>query len=271
MSETAITKYKFKDKTYYSENKKFFNEKYNVQWKSIAGTPYIGSCSLLFHDFYDKWTKSHTDEPAYEDFFYYYLASADIKDTDNNGRGSINHGRSLAQLIKLAELYRKKCNDNSISLEYYLDNIIIHAVFETFDGQIRECLLKRVFNNKGYETKDTTKYWDADLGVDFVVLKDGVIKGYIQCKPLSTFIGNNNQSLVEDRINFFHKEELKKRECDKHNLPYYKTKFLLYEKNDDYSVWIGLSDEKKSFYLEELCDANGMTLITRDKFVKVHF
>ena len=272
MSEKPITQYIIKDKDYYAKNKKFFNEKYNVQWKTIAGTKYIGCCSLLFHNFYDKWMKNHTEEPTYEDFLYYYMASADVKDIDNEERiGSQNHGRTLLQLIKLAELYRKKCGDDTIPLEYYLDNIVIHAVFETFDGQIRECLLKHIFNKLGYETRNTKKYWDANLGVDFVVMKDGVVSGYIQCKPLSTFVGNDNKSLVEDRINFYHKEELKKRECEKHKLPYYRTKFILYNQNDDYNTWRGLSESKKSFYLEELCNTNGITTIEKDKFIRVSF
>lgn len=245
---------------YYQNNKKLFNEKYNKIWRSIAGSKYIGNCSFLFQEFYKEWKANHKEEkPAYNDFFRFYLSHVNRNTSypnDAEKPDCTEYGRSIADLVKLAEHYMGLCNDWNISLDKYFDDIVNHAIIETFDGQCREAKVREVYIQNGFTIERTNKHWDASLGVDLIVRnKKNEICEYVQVKPLSTFLGDTNESLLEDRKYFFRKEEEKKIECEKNNLPYFKTKFILYNKRYP-EKWCSLNG-KKGFYLDELCNEDG--------------
>ena len=253
---------------YYRENKKKFNKKYNFKWKQIAGPDYLGSCSYLFQEFYKEWKTYHPNElPSCNDFGRYYFShtNPDNKPNEIKHPESVKYGRSLNELIVLARHYKDICGDNTISFEEYFDDVVNHAIVETFDGQMREVRLKEKYEQYGFIVDHLNGKWDKDYGVDSVIRnKNGFILEYIQCKPITTFLGKYNKSLVEDRKMFFLKEKEKKKECKRLDYPYYPTRFILY--NEEYpDKWCGL-DGKKSFLLEELCDNDGMPLHEKEDF-----
>lgn len=255
-----------KDIKYYQQNKKKFNRQYNSIWKKIAGPLYIGLCSYIFQTFYKEWKKSHSEYPTPKDFAIYYFSHVNPDDRENRLRkeGSRYYGRNVDQLTELAKFYMESCQNYDITLEEYFDDIVNHAIIETYYGQMREIKLTDTYNKHGFDVEHTNGYWDKDLGVDMIIRKNGKILDYIQCKPITTFLGNTNASLVEDRKNFYHKEEDKKKECNKLGYPYYPTKFILY--NEEYPDKWCILNNKKSFHLEDLCDINGLALHSMNDF-----
>lgn len=256
---------KLKDIEYYYNNKKKFNKLYNKVWKRIAGPKYIGLCSYLFQKFFEEWKKTNTDNPTIYDFAEYYFSHTNpVKSIDIERTDSLYYGRSPEELWRLAEHYQKQCNDFTIPLENYYDDIVNHAIIETFDGQIREINLIREYERKGFTVEHTYGKWDKDLGVDFIIRKNGIIRDYIQCKPITTFLFTKNNSLIEDRKNFFLKETHKRSECKKLGWPYYPTKFIIY--NNDYpDKWCSING-KRGFFLEELIDKYGNNLMNKEDF-----
>ena len=256
-----------KSPEYYSKNKRKFNRDYNWKWKRIAGPDYIGSCSYLFQDFYSGWTVMHKGTyPTHTDFARYYFSHINaMRSGDELKRPEDHHyGRTVTDIVRLAEKYRSMCKDDTITLEQYFDDIVNHVIIETFNGQMREIKLMDEYDRCGFTAEQTSDHWDKDLGVDMIIRKNGVIKDYIQLKPITTFIGNKNESLVRDRIVFYKKEEDKKTECMECGYDYYPTKFILY--NEDHpDTWCSIGS-RRSFLLEELCTEEGIALHKADDF-----
>lgn len=258
---------KLKDISYYNQNKRKFNKLYNYQWKKIAGPNYIGLCSYLFQTFLKEYKeKRHILQPTIQEFADYYFSHTNpVKNDSIMREDSKYYGRSIDELTNLANTYRTMCNDYSIPIEEYFDDIVNHAIVETYVGQMREVLLIEEYEKSGYTAKHTYGKWDKDLGVDFIISdKDGVICDYIQCKPISTFAKTTNKSLISDRINFFHKEKDKKLECEKLGYPYHPTKFVMY--NTDYPCKWAAIGKKQGFLLEELINKDGEALIDIKNF-----
>jgi hypothetical protein len=257
-----------KDISYYNANKKKFNRNYNTIWKGIAGPKYIGLCSYLFQQFYKKWELKHNvleEMPTMEEFAHFYFTYTNpIKSKRIKRDDSMYYGRSVDELTRLAQVYMERINNEKIGLEQCFDDIVCHAIVETFTGQIREVLIIREYEENGYKAEHTYGKWDKDLGVDFIIRKDDEIKGYIQIKPHTTFASTKNRSLIEDRIEFFHKEEMKKEECLKNDMPYYPTKIIIYN-NEVPGKWCS-KNGKRGFYLEELIDRSGRALIDINNF-----
>lgn len=259
---------KLKSIDYYEKNKRKFNKNYNDIWKKIAGWSYIGKCSYLFQMFYKEWKKDgHTEDPTPNDFAKYYFSHTNPNDDEGlRKEKSQEYGRSVEDLKKLAEHYQKACNNYNIPLEEYFDDIVNHAIVETTSGQLMELKLFDEYEKNGFTVEHTNNHWDKNLGVDLIIKKDGIIRDYIQCKPISTFRGEGNNSLISDRKMFFKKELEKKKECEKENLPYTPTKFILYDKNQP-GKWCYIG-KRRGFLLEELCDRNGRVIIDVNK---VHY
>lgn len=257
---------KLKDIAYYNNNKRKFNKLYNSIWKKIAGPRYIGLCSYLFQAFLKEWQESNNNNPTVQDFAdYYFNHTNPVESVEIARDDSLYYGRTINELKRLAIYYQSKCNDLSIPLEHYFDDIVNHAVVETFNGQMREVLLIQEYEKKGYKALHAYGKWDKDLGVDFIIKdKKGRICDYIQCKPVSTFANTNNQSLIEDRTNFFHKEIEKKKECERLGYPYYPTKFIMY--NVEYPQKWATYKGKRGFLLEELIDSKGKNIIDISDF-----
>lgn len=258
---------KLKDLQYYISNKRKFNRKYNYIWKKIAGPEYLGLCSYMFQTFYDEWKKQHPNEkPLCQDFANYYFSHTNYSDEGSiKLPDSIHYGRTVAQLYRLAKHFKSTCNDKTITIDEFYDDVVNHAIVETFNGQMREVMLKEIFEKFGYIVERLNGKWDKEFGVDSLIRdKEGKIIDYIQCKPISTFMGQKNNSLIEDRKFFYNKEEAKKKECERLNYPYFPTRFILYD--DKYpDKWCCIGD-KKSFFLEDLCDKQGLPLHKKEDF-----
>lgn len=259
---------KLKDLQYYRSNKRKFNRKYNYIWKKIAGPEYLGLCSYIFQTFYYEWNNQHPKEkPTCQDFANYYFSHVNHGDDETSVKlpNSTHYGRTVAQLYRLAEHFKTMCNDDKITIEEFYDDVVNHGIVETFNGQMREIMVKERYEKFGYTVEPLNGTWDKDFGVDSLIRNsDGEIVDYIQCKPVSTFLGTKNESLIADRKLFYNKEEAKKKECKRLGYPYLPTRFILY--NDRYpDKWCCIGD-KKSFLLEDLCDKQGMPLHEKNDF-----
>lgn len=249
---------RLKDKEYYNSNKKTFNTKYNKIWKQIAGRPFLGSCSYLFRKY---------KPTSYQDFFDKYVNDSDTYGYDSiTCRGSEHHGRSIEQLNRLAELYHKRCNDKDITVDMCFDDIVNHAIIETYDGHQAELIVMKAIDSTGkYYTEPCEDDIDARYGVDIIVKnkENGKISNLLQIKPITTFLGTYNSSLIEDRKNFFNKQnELNDymynigRGDEIRNI-----EFMCYDKQhyDRTKEILFLTENgRMRFNLSELCDLNGM-------------
>ena len=105
-----------KDRTYYEELKNRIGKKNNKVWKSISGRPFIGSCSYLYGLFKPE---------SYQDFFDKYLAYPDPEHLNKRRlKKSSYYGRTMEDLVYLAEYYKNNAEDDSFTLEEFFDDIV---------------------------------------------------------------------------------------------------------------------------------------------------
>jgi len=69
------------------------------------------------------------------------------------------------------------------------------------ESKVNEMLL-----SKGLTTEAPTLVEDTKYGIDLKVYKENKLVCMIQVKPHTFFIGNNNQSLIKDRVKALVKE-----------------------------------------------------------------
>lgn len=229
------------------------SKKYNTHWKLFAGRKSIGDCSNLFqrlcptdyYDFYVKYTK-------------------DGEDTVLNRSEFIYSGRTEEEIKSIAEKYRDECNDYSYPLEDYIKNVYMHTIIETFDGQLKERQVNQILTNFGYTYEKPNNDEDSKYGIDFKVFKEGKLIFVIQVKPISFFIGNKNQSLINDRKNAFKKEALVR---EKFNVPTY---YMIYSVEENGGVKWLCENNKLLFDLHRLCnEKNGLPYCLPQTFKKV--
>ena len=252
-----------KERTYYEELKNRIGKKNNKVWKSISGRPFIGSCSYLYGLFKPE---------SYQEFFDKYLAYPDPEHLDKRRlKKSSYYGRTMEDLVYLAEYYKNNAEDESFTLEEFFDDIVCHVIIETFDGHKAEKELMNVLTDYGFEVEETEGVMDAEFGVDLIVKKDGEVKEYIQVKPISTFV-RTNPSLISDRSNFFLKQYKLNEFTENH--PSLKKRdiiFMLYDYQHLVStgevLWY-YKDNKVKFKLHELCQTNGQTLVKEEDFIQ---
>lgn len=250
-----------KERKYYEELKNRIGKKNNKVWKSISGRPYVGSCSYLYAMFKPK---------SYQDFFDKYISYLDPEHLNKKRLKKGEHyGRSIDDLVYLAEYYKKNAVDDSFTLEEFFDDIVCHVIIETFDGHKAEKELVNVLTEYGFEAEETEGVMDAEFGVDLIVKKDGDIKEYIQVKPISTFV-RTNPSLLEDRGKFYMKQYLLDEFVDNH--PTFRKRdiiYMLYDYQhllDTGEVLWFYKDDKVKFKLNELCQTNGQTIVKIEDF-----
>lgn len=248
----------------YYQNLKKRLAKYNQIYKdNIAPKPYVGDNSKLYaklkpisyQDFFDKYT-TYLPTPNY---------------IPKNLKGDKEYGRSIEHLQMLAGRYKELVNDDTFTLEEFFDDIICHVIIETFDGHKPEKELVKILSEKGYDVEETSGVMDSEYGVDLIVKKDGVVKEYIQVKPISTFLGNKNISLKNDRANFFNKQYLLDEFVKQHpHLPKRDIIFMIYDYNHLHNTgevrWC-YKDGKVKFKLNELCLTNGETKVKFSDFI----
>lgn len=190
-----------KDLDYYKANKVLFNKTYNLITKQLISRPKIGSCSKLYHILKPS---------SYQDFLDKYLKSGEDSEFNYNTlTGRYDKGRTLDQINAIATLYHKQINNPDITLEMCFDDLINHIIIETFDGHKIETYLINKLIESGFNVNNEEDDMDAICGVDITVYNPYTNKtiSFIQVKPISTFLSNNNKSLIQDRANFFSKQE----------------------------------------------------------------
>jgi hypothetical protein len=227
--------------------------KYNSIWKKYAGRNVVGCCSCLF---------KILEPVSYQDFLDKYIRSGENKPMRSN---SYDWGKTYDELVSIAKQYHSEVNDPNISFEDCFDDLIMHVIIETFDGQNVENIVKEVLEKSGFVVEKVLGDDDAVLGIDLKVKDKGGYwyRMFLQIKPVTTFLGNKNQSLISDRINFFEKERMV---IDRYgNVPYY---YVLYEMDEDGVIrWLSLSNRFR-LNLTDLCDENGIALHKDTDFIK---
>ena len=154
--------------------------------------------------------------------------------------------------------YQSKCDRDIPALTYFKD-ILMHAIYQTWDGRKRENEVKAVLENLGYETKHSEHKEDSRLNIDLFAFKDGKLKFTLQIKPVSTFMNNANWALAT-RKKFFKMEE---KAFKKYGVPH---RYLIYNTHYDTDMkWIH-NDSKNRFLfsLDEICSKDGKLLQTVD-------
>lgn len=252
---------KIKERSYYEDVKNRIGKKHNQLWKSISGRPYIGNCSYLY---------SVLKPVSYQDFFDKYVTFINPKYEGEKLKKNQFYGRTIEDLTKLAQYYQEQANDNNFTLEEYFDDIVCHVIIETFDGHKAEKELMRVLTEYGFDVEETEGDMDAEYGVDLIVRKNGILKEFIQVKPISTFV-RTNPSLINDRCNFYLKQ-LRLDEYIEKNVTNLKKRRIIYMLYD-YQHLIGTGevlwyykDDKVKFSLKELTDTNGISLVKLEDF-----
>lgn len=254
----------FKDLKYYEENKKYFNKHYNDETKKYIGPKRIGRCSFL----YKKYKTNDYQEFANKYFDDY----ADNEFNEISLYGNERYGRSVNQLVLIANKLKEELNDDNITLEMCLDLLITHIIIETIDGHIVENevidFLKKynkfIINNEVDEI-------DSNFNVDITVRNklNNVLISYIQVKPISTFLANS-EGVRKDRVNFFRKQndfnqfltELNKTEDIK------EIDYMVYDTEPvgkKHKFLINTKTNKKTFKLNELTDENGNVILKRNE------
>lgn len=221
------------------------SRKYNTQWKKYAGRNCIGDCSKLFQ---------RLRPTSYYDFYVKY--TKDGEETVSNRKEMLHYGRTEDEIEELAKEYQNECCDYSYPLDDYIKNVYMHTIIETYDGQIKEEQVNQILSNLGFTYEKPEGNEDARLGIDFKVFKDGKLSFVIQIKPKSFFVGHKNQSLIDDRIGAFHKEELVKKKLGVN------TYYMVYLADDNGNVeWLA-ENGKMCFELSRLCNkSNGLPKI----------
>lgn len=213
------------------------SRKYNTTWKKYAGRNVIGDCSKLFQ---------RLRPTSYYDFYVKY--TKDGEETFSNRKEMLYYGRTENEIEEIAKAYQKECNDYSYPLDDYIKNVYMHTIIETYDGQVKEEQVNQILSNLGFTYEKPEGNEDAKLGIDFKVYKDGKLSFVIQIKPKSFFIGHNNQSLIEDRINAFHKEGMVKSKLG------INTYYMIYVADDNGNVQWLMENGKMCFELKRLCN-----------------
>lgn len=213
------------------------SRKYNTTWKKYAGRNVIGDCSKLFQ---------RLRPTSYYDFYVKY--TKDGEETFSNRKEMLYYGRTENEIEEIAKAYQKECNDYSYPLDDYIKNVYMHTIIETYDGQVKEEQVNQILSNLGFTYEKPEGNEDAKLGIDFKVYKDGKLSFVIQIKPKSFFIGHNNQSLIEDRINAFNKEGMVKSKLG------INTYYMIYVADDNGNVQWLMENGKMCFELKRLCN-----------------
>lgn len=245
-----------KSREYYEKNKEKFNAKCNEQYKVINGRKFVGDNSWLF---------KHLQPKNYQDFFNKYLAFTNgpsLNPDRNYTKWGLmkdeHYGRTLDDLITIAKFYKSLCPHVDYPLEEFFDDIVNHIIIETFDGHQAEIELRDILVKNGFEVKEIDGDLDAKCGVDLSITKNGKTN-YIQVKPLTTFLGNSNESLKKDRKNFFDKQRKLNNYLGEDNEIIY----MMYDRNHMIKtrevLWFYKGDKVK-FKLNELTDINGNAL-----------
>lgn len=211
---------------------------WNTAWNYVNSTNNVGCCSYL----YNKYGRPDN----YQTFYDYYVTD---KQTDNPKEC----GRNETQINNMCMQLQQHINytaDNNDLYDFYVKKVII----DTLDG----CK----WENKAYQWISTksngeltvkppqTYMQDVKEGIDGLIYDaNDNLKGILQVKPNTFFIGNYNQSLNNDRKLAFKKESICK---DKYNV---KTYVMVYNKKN--GEWVTDKNGKALFQYSDFLNQYG--------------
>lgn len=203
------------------------------KWYGLNGTDNVGCCTYLY--------KKYGYPDTYEDFYNSY-----VNDTLSSGK---ENGRNEHYLYKIAKVLAKKDNYR-FTMEEYFSYIIKKLIADTLDGAQMESKVNEMLLSKGLITEAPTLVEDTKYGIDLKVYKENKLVCMIQVKPHTFFIGNNNQSLIKDRVKALVKEQNVK------NLYHVPTAYIIYNKNTKEFI---RTNGKLTHRLSQLINEDGTT------------
>ena len=204
------------------------------KWYGMNSTGNFGCCTYLY--------KKYGYPDTYEDFYKTY-----IKDTSFNDK---EHGRNEEYIYKMAYMLYVK-DDERFNIEDYYSYIIKKLIYDTLNGCKQESKVNDLLKRKGLRTESPTINEDLKYGIDIKVYEKDKLLYMIQVKPNTFFIGNRNQSLINDRKLALEKEQKTKQQFGVN------TYYIIYNKNDNNFIFN--KGKYLSHRLEDLINTDGTT------------
>jgi hypothetical protein len=259
------------DWNYIKNNKQLFNSHFNRLQQEYITSGRIGYVTMLRKRYKPK---------SCAEFYKVYLKDGELAEFyERTGKGDPYHGRTLRHLYILASLYHEKAVKviPSLAVDDCFWNIVIHAIIETMSGCLAELAIIDYLkhNIPNVTVTQITLGGDAEFNIDIAVVGNDkhtnpdVYRRYIQVKPVSTFLGKG-PGLVEDRAEFYEKQESFNAWCIKNNRPdaIREIDYVVYDTNypvEDLHVFVH-KNMSPYFKLSELCDRDGKIVLDfRDK------
>ncbi len=179
------------------------------KWYGMNSTNNFGCCTYLY--------KKYGYPDSYEDFYKEY-----VKDTSFNDK---EHGRNEEYIYRMAYMLFIK-DDERFNIEDYYSYIIKKLIYDTLNGCKQESKVNDLIKRKGLRTESPTINEDLKYGIDIKVYEKDKLLYMIQVKPNTFFIGNKNQSLINDRKLALEKERKTKEQYGVN------TYYIIYNKTD---------------------------------------
>lgn len=229
---------------------------YNWAWGMYSGSDKIGNCSTLC---------SSLESKSVEDFYNKYIEDGD----DTLIYNTYYRGRTVNQLYILSKEYKRMAESRGgpkFPIEDYFNNVICHAITETFSGLRMERQVVDYLIGQGFRVESAKGNEDTQMNIDLKVYSkrnNDKLLMLIQVKPQTTFKGNNNDDLKTDRRYFFDKQAIG---SELFNVPYI---YLIYSSLTE--EWLYRTTEygtkRFTFTLEELVNREtGETLVDIESF-----
>lgn len=184
------------------------NTNLKEKWYGLNATNNVGCCTYLY--------KKYNYPKTYNEFYEAY-----IKDHSVNDKQS---GRNEYYIYKIAKELSNRDNHRFEISDYY-SYIVKKIIVDTLEGAKKESEINEMLIKKGLTTVSPTLDEDLKLGIDLKVYKNNKLLYMVQVKPNTFFIGNNNHSLINDRINAINKEQMVM------NIYHVPTIYIIYNKN----------------------------------------
>lgn len=239
------------EKHYLNAVKKLSDPLHSIIWRNkYAARKSIGSCMFL----HDKFNPQ-----SFEEFYRLYIKSG--YDEQNICKDKKYRGRTYEELEEIAFKWKTECGDTKNPIQLFYDAIIGHALVETSIGSIFERQITQLLSSKGFEVKHGEDKEDALMAIDLKVYKGSILRYLFQIKPLSFFISQRNDVLL-DRLNTFSKNQ------KAHDL--YKDAPLLYIVYDKNTLNLLKNPRNKRIIwkYEELVALDGRPLIKSSEVTK---
>lgn len=191
-----------------------FNET-NKIWNDYAHNKRtnIGTISFLLRSAHNIFSGNNKTLMTFKEWEAYYLMSgkkrqlelASCKDEKEKEKIDLYHGRTVEDIIKIAENFKKSLDANGYTLSFtkVYNFCYIRIVDEAYIGYKREyntiSSLQKLYPD--YKFEFANDYDDVQLGVDIVVKKDDKTIGGFQVKSVIYRDSDKSYNLDAKRVN----------------------------------------------------------------------